>query len=236
MTGVDFQTIYAEIVAAHGCTSVVDKALAHRLAQHLADGTGSAADVVALRSQLPPAAQTQPTASRSDYDVSALSDHELDGLLYLLSRCERNSRGAHPRRPDRRLRGGRCESMREYRLRELGRAWDRVEREGRSPTADEAQAFGEAIETLLPKHNGTPLMTVADLWPFYFEYVAQQRERRDEAVAPAPATAAAAPSAPAVVNGDNVVSIFDEKAAMARERQRLLDQMVVDRDPWDRPA
>jgi hypothetical protein len=155
----------------------------------------AAATAVALLEQLPQAKPVQqPAASRSAYDLGLLNDRELDGLHYLLSRCEGLARGSRPPRPDRHLRGGRAETPREYRFRELGRRWDAVEHEGCRVSAGEARELGEAIISLLPCTNGVPLLTIPDLWPEFFRYVQHQR-KRDEATMAAVAPTPAAPAA-----------------------------------------
>ena len=181
----------AAVLGVSGCAIV--RAAAVALAAADLDAR-SAATAAALLAQLPAARPAQPTASTSNYDLEALEDRELDGLHYLLSRCERFARGCQPKRPDRRLRGGRAETLREYKLRELGRRWDEIEHEGRQLSADEARELGEAIAALLPRNSGTPLLTIPDLWPEFFRYVQHQRER-DEAAMAGVASTPAAPAA-----------------------------------------
>jgi hypothetical protein len=159
----------AAILGVSGCAIV--RAAAVVLAAADLDAK-SAATAVALLAQLPEARPVQAaTASAPSYDLEALNDRELDGLHYLLSRCERFAQGSRPRRPDRHLRGGRAETPREYRFRELGRRWDEVEHEGCRLSASEARELGEAIVSLLPRSGGTLLLTIPDLWPEFFRYV-----------------------------------------------------------------
>jgi len=179
----------AAILGVSGCAIV--RAAAVVLAAPDLDAK-AAATAVALLEQLPKAKPVQqPAASTTPLDPEVLTDRELDGLYYLLGCADR---GARPRRPDRHLRGGRAETPREYRFRELGRRWDAVEHEGCRLSASEARELGEVIVSLLPRNSGTPLLTIPDLWPEFFRYVQHQRERDEAAmaaVAPTPAALAA---------------------------------------------
>jgi hypothetical protein len=196
----DVQGIFDQLLAERGGTAVLGvsgcaivRAVAVALAADDLD-TKAAAVALGLLEQLPKAKPVQqPAASTAPLDLEALTDRELDGLHYLLSRCE-YTRGCRPRRPDRRLRGGRAETPREYKFRELGRRWDEVEHEGCRLSAGEARELGEAIVALLPRNSGTPLLTIPDLWPEFFRYVQHQRER-DEAAMAAAAPTPAAPAA-----------------------------------------
>jgi hypothetical protein len=183
MTASSFEAIYDEIVQTHGCTTMIDKSIAHRLAELIANGTGSAADIVSLRQMLPErgvaAAAARPP---SRHDLRLLSDRELDGLHYLLTRCCLDvTKETAPLRPDRRLRGGRSETTREFALRQLGAEWDRLEREGRRPSAAEALRYRDILMAQLPKHHGVPLLTMPELGFPRFEYGAY---RPTEAAAP----------------------------------------------------
>jgi hypothetical protein len=99
--------------------------------------------------------------------------------------------------------------MREFRARELAREWDRLEREGVEVSGREAEAFGNAIEELLPKRGGLLLLTLRSLWPFLFEAVAAQRERDEAAAAAAAAPAPAAPAPAAAPTNGKVVRLHE---------------------------
>lgn len=112
-----------DVLGVAGCARV--RAAAVILADPDLDARG-AATAAALLAQMPAPPRPSPAApSTSRYDLAALTDRELDGFFYLGSKADRRSEGWRPARPDRRLRGSRCKTPREFALRQFARSWTR---------------------------------------------------------------------------------------------------------------
>jgi hypothetical protein len=162
-----------------------------------------------------------------------LSDSELDTFIALGVKAERapltgtddEVTAWKPPAPE--ASPDRVASVREFKLRELGRQWEQVEAEATAPNAREAEAYGLAILDAVPMLHGKPLLRLDILFPTAFRYAQHLQRERDAvpvAVVPAPV--------------DNVVPLTEaerERAAELRDRDRLDKLMTVNREPWDRP-
>jgi hypothetical protein len=230
----DAETLYGQLVHQHGGDGLdlVGRSLCRRIAGLLvlddaADPVGTARTIAELMKQLPPPRPAPAPAATGPHDMSALTDRELDEFHRLLIKVTVQP-GREPIEfppPDPQLVGGRAESSREYAMREVGRKWDQIEREGVSVNARQASEVGDTILDLLPTSGGKPLLRLDQMWPELFRFI-RHHERADGVPA--------AVEVPAPAN--NVVDLSEaerERAAELRDLARLEKLMTVSPDRWN---